>query len=183
MPTQEIHIPIGAKVLIQKSAPPAPPAYQKAQVLALKPPTDSSHSLFYVHYDGFNKRLDEWVSYSLVKLDSVELPRTVAKKKASPASKASAGQKRKRGQLSLLALGKGKAQKQVSKDIQPEPSNASAENTDNEESAQVEAPGFSKEKEIEKLRTSGSMTQSLAEIARVKNIQKIQFGRHEIETW
>ncbi len=42
---------------------------------------------------------------------------------------------------------------------------------------------FSKEQEIEKLRTSGSMTQSHSEISRVKNLNKLQIGRHEIESW
>ena len=42
---------------------------------------------------------------------------------------------------------------------------------------------FSKEQEIEKLRTSGSMTQSVSEIARVKNLNKIQMGKHELEPW
>jgi histone acetyltransferase HTATIP len=42
---------------------------------------------------------------------------------------------------------------------------------------------FSKEKEIEKLRTSGSMTQSISEIARVKNLNRLQIGRHEVEAW
>ncbi|KAH6580561.1 hypothetical protein BASA61_009573 [Batrachochytrium salamandrivorans] len=42
---------------------------------------------------------------------------------------------------------------------------------------------FSKEKEIEKLRTSGSMTQSITEIARVKNINRICMGKFEIDTW
>lgn len=42
---------------------------------------------------------------------------------------------------------------------------------------------ISKEQEIEKLRTSGSMTQSVSEVARVKNFDFIQMGAHEIETW
>ncbi|KAJ3022165.1 UNVERIFIED_CONTAM: Histone acetyltransferase [Siphonaria sp. JEL0065] len=42
---------------------------------------------------------------------------------------------------------------------------------------------FSKEKEIEKLRTSGSMTQSVTEISRVKNIDRIIMGPNEVETW
>jgi len=46
------------------------------------------------------------------------------------------------------------------------------------------APVFlGKESEIEKLRHSGSMTQSAAEIARVKNLNRIQMGRHEVEAW
>ncbi|KAK3820184.1 MAG: acyl-CoA N-acyltransferase [Benniella sp.] len=42
---------------------------------------------------------------------------------------------------------------------------------------------FSKEQEIEKLRTSGSMTQNPHEVARVKNLNLIQIGKHEVETW
>jgi len=42
---------------------------------------------------------------------------------------------------------------------------------------------FSKEKEIEKLRTSGSMTQSAHEISRVRNLTKLQMGAAEVETW
>jgi len=44
-------------------------------------------------------------------------------------------------------------------------------------------PTYSKEQEIEKLRTSGSMTQSVHEVARVKNLNKLQMGKHEVETW
>ena len=42
---------------------------------------------------------------------------------------------------------------------------------------------FSKEQEIEKLRTSGSMTQSISEITRVKNLNRLQIGKHEVEAW
>ncbi|KAK0545096.1 Histone acetyltransferase [Tilletia horrida] len=44
-------------------------------------------------------------------------------------------------------------------------------------------PTFSKAAEIEKLRTSGSMTQAVSEISRVKNLNKIQMGEFEVETW
>lgn len=42
---------------------------------------------------------------------------------------------------------------------------------------------YSREEEIEKLRTGGSMTQNQTEIARVRNIERIQMGAHEIEPW
>lgn len=51
------------------------------------------------------------------------------------------------------------------------------------ENEEPEQNGFSKVREIENLRTSGSMTQSVQEIARVKNLNKIQMGRHEVESW
>ncbi|GAA5936691.1 NuA4 histone acetyltransferase complex catalytic subunit ESA1 [Sporobolomyces koalae] len=42
---------------------------------------------------------------------------------------------------------------------------------------------FSKSQEIEKLRTQGSMTQSHSEVSRVKNLDRIQIGRHLVEAW
>ena len=42
---------------------------------------------------------------------------------------------------------------------------------------------YSKEEEIESLRTHGSMTQSVHEVSRVKNLDKIQMGAHEVEAW
>lgn len=41
----------------------------------------------------------------------------------------------------------------------------------------------SKKQEIEKLRVSGSMTQNVHEIARVKNLNKLQIGKHLVEAW
>ena len=42
---------------------------------------------------------------------------------------------------------------------------------------------YSREEEIEKLRTSGSLTQNQTEISRVRNLSKIAFGEYEIEPW
>ena len=42
---------------------------------------------------------------------------------------------------------------------------------------------FSKEQEIEQLRSHGSMTQSVHEVSRVKNLDRIQMGQHEVEAW
>jgi histone acetyltransferase HTATIP len=42
---------------------------------------------------------------------------------------------------------------------------------------------YSREDEIEKLRTSGSMTQNQTEISRVRNLEKIQMGKFEVEPW
>ncbi|KAF7903149.1 uncharacterized protein EAF01_006198 [Botrytis porri] len=45
------------------------------------------------------------------------------------------------------------------------------------------AQHFSPKEEIEKLRTSGSMTQNQAEISRIRNISKVQFGKFELYPW
>ena len=42
---------------------------------------------------------------------------------------------------------------------------------------------YSREDEIEKLRTSGSMTQNQTEISRVRNLDRVQMGQFEIEPW
>ncbi|KAH6660975.1 acyl-CoA N-acyltransferase [Truncatella angustata] len=42
---------------------------------------------------------------------------------------------------------------------------------------------FSREAEIEKLRTGGSMTQNPTELARIRNISKVQFGRFDLFPW
>lgn len=42
---------------------------------------------------------------------------------------------------------------------------------------------FSREDEIEKLRTSGSMTQNPAEISRIRNISTVQFGKYDLFPW
>lgn len=42
---------------------------------------------------------------------------------------------------------------------------------------------FSREEEIEKLRVGGSMTQNQAEISRIRNISKVQFGKYELYPW
>ncbi|KAG9243946.1 acyl-CoA N-acyltransferase [Calycina marina] len=42
---------------------------------------------------------------------------------------------------------------------------------------------FDREEEIEKLRVGGSMTQNQAEISRIRNISKVQFGRYDLYPW
>jgi histone acetyltransferase HTATIP len=42
---------------------------------------------------------------------------------------------------------------------------------------------FSREEEIEKLRVGGSMTQNQAEISRIRNISKVQFGKFDLHPW
>ncbi|CEH15372.1 histone acetyltransferase [Ceraceosorus bombacis] len=67
-------------------------------------------------------------------------------------------------------------------DVGPQDVLAASDGTSLDPNARKNAP-ISKEAEIEKLRTSGSMTQSSHEVSRVKNLNKIQMGAHEIETW
>lgn len=42
---------------------------------------------------------------------------------------------------------------------------------------------YSREEEISRLRTGGSMTQNQAEISRIRNISKVQFGKYDLNPW
>ena len=61
-------------------------------------------------------------------------------------------------------------------DLQEGAAAAKASNPDGDQT-------FSREEEIEKLRQGGSMTQNQTEISRVRNLSKVQMGRHELEPW
>ncbi|KAA1096559.1 Histone acetyltransferase [Puccinia graminis f. sp. tritici] len=211
---------------------------------------------FYLHWIGYNKRLDEWVVGSRVHLDqSIEWPvvnptpstsanstATSPKQSGKQARKSSVVHKRESSKLRKVAL--KNAQKltkkkqshrldQTPKNKQKKAKRGSEANGEEESSSQTklgdsesmasededdeddEDPEqeehdqeeeeededeededededvdsdrtqnqFSKEDEIEKLRTSGSMTQSHHEISRVKNLDRIQIGKHEVEAW
>ncbi|PHH83566.1 hypothetical protein CDD82_7127 [Ophiocordyceps australis] len=58
-----------------------------------------------------------------------------------------------------------------------------ADADDKEDDSRKEDKSYSRKDEIEKLRVSGSMTQNPAEISRIRNITKVQFGRHDLFPW
>lgn len=173
---------------------------------------------FFVHWDQFNKRLDEWVSGSRVVLSrDLEWPRPKlpSTKKSAPGNKAHPPGKAPKATNRL-----SKTQQPFIFDSaapspspaapSPAPSTGSKFKSIHDEESMAEddedaegemdidnvkpskpprdeppkdEPVFSKEKEIEKLRTSGSMTQSISEIARVKNLNRLQIGKYEVESW
>lgn len=193
---------------------------------------------FFVHWDSFNKRLDDWVPGSrLVLTRDLEWPRPKAaggKKNTGASSnkipgKAPRNQNLLKKATSNAALAAsptpGPSTPMVGVDYPPSPSPAPSlkrkhaqdeeeeeeeeepddEDADAEGEMDVDGEGevetfdlnlrepvpeappplsaFSKEQEIEKLRTSGSMTQSISEIARVKNLNRLQIGKHEVDAW
>lgn len=118
---------------------------------------------FYVHYSDFNKRLDEWVpSAMLVLTREMTWPKPPEQDKAQKQTKRKVikGARAAQG----MPSGSGDTPDEVQYEKEPDES-------------------FSKEKEVEKLRTSGSMTQCSSEVSRVKNLNMLQMGRHQIEAW
>lgn len=147
-------------------------AVRKSSSTAAQPATE-----FYVHYINFNKRLDEWVPISRLRITSsndIEYPKS--KKKASSGF---GGSLTKKGGV---ANSKKSAQRKRQK-IDSKTYVDSAGNDDSVETDEKLEENWSKEKEIEKLRTSGSMTQSHAELSRVKNLDYVVMGRHQVEAW
>ncbi|KAF7428219.1 Histone acetyltransferase [Pleurotus ostreatus] len=202
---------------------------------------------FFVHWDSFNKRLDEWVSGSrLVLSRDLEWPRpkqskekkaphkdkapgkargfNLLKKATSNAAKANSptptpapatpriasrfssspspvpsSLKRKRipmddeeeedgdedADADADADGEADAEGEMDIDGDGEAESLDLSNVVAEDSQETPADSsvYSKEQEIEKLRTSGSMTQSISEIARVKNLNRLQIGKHEVDAW
>lgn len=154
--------------------------FRRAEVLSSR--DIAGHGLeYYVHYVEFNKRLDEWVPINRLDFSRpIEFP---VKKKADGLKKdrgsnqstpppGRKSRKKLEEQVDQVVLGNEDEHGQtVEMDIQEDDEGEEEKNT------------FSKENEIEKLRTGGSMTQSVTEIARVKNLNKIQIGKHAVETW
>lgn len=148
---------------------------------------------FYVHYENYNKRLDEWVKEDRLDLDQpVELPKPEKPKKTDSSSGGNKANKKTNGI--------SKAQKNGRKSLTPaggKENDASAANSTPESAADADmmdldnidingtanTKEFDRDEEIEKLRTSGSMTQNSHEVARVRNLSTVIMGAHEIEPW
>ena len=259
-------VSVGCKLYIRRQNPDGEPEERLAEILSIRDKPTSSYVSrqkikqeesqapedrleFFVHWDQFNKRLDEWVSGSrLVLTRDLEWPRPKASPSKKHTQKAPGKVPGKVPKAQSNALLK-KAAANTSKALKLEPSTPTPapstpaspappqspipgslkrklppdeeeEDEDADAEGEADADGemdidgegeadaegevdehvldldaevhpppappvsaFSKEQEIEKLRTSGSMTQSISEIARVKNLNRLQIGKHEVDAW
>lgn len=199
---------------------------RKAEILAVQ--QRRGQPTYYVHYEDFNKRLDEWIPASRLDLENYEVewpapekpegkkgqkqaapakkqevsksqpknlkrPRSAyershsgtpdalgpaATNKAPPKDKSGAGGKENQG-IAVVVTEQGDGGQEAEED------QIDLEDVQDAAAAAKAAPPqvYSREEEIEKLRSHGSMTQNQAEISRVRNLQRIQMGHHEIEPW
>lgn len=67
--------------------------------------------------------------------------------------------------------------------VGPDEMELDADDTAAEAAEREREASFSRVEEIEKLRTSGSMTQNPTEISRIRNISRVEFGRHVLFPW
>ncbi|SPO03207.1 probable Histone acetyltransferase esa-1 [Cephalotrichum gorgonifer] len=184
--------------------------HRRAEILSIRDTKRGRQ--FYCNFDNFNKRLDEWVPVSRIDFtQDIEWPNPEKDKQkdgklkkgtSQPAKKTvppKKGQKRpaKREQsVPSETTTPHPWTEWVETQGQP-PGGAKGEDKDVSQPATPgiavvapdgEAPAadnstFNREEEVEKLRTSGSMTQNPAEIARIRNINKVQMGEWDLIPW
>ncbi|KAK3721396.1 Histone acetyltransferase [Vermiconidia calcicola] len=211
---------IGVKAVVEKDG-----EKRRAEILSIQ--TRKGRPTFYVHYEEFNKRLDEWVSADRIDLSqevewpipekqdskskqrtnqqsknlqvpeqptrSQKRPRTVSDSRDASATPMDLSEKPSR----RPSFSGGKENRDPNLTVvtaeelggTPQPEDESlVDLVDTQEAAAAAkaAPPhlpYSREEEIEKLRTGGSMTQNQTEISRVRNLERIQMGTYEIEPW
>lgn len=133
-----------------------------------------SPSKFYVHYVNFNKRLDEWVTGDRINLDKeVIFPRP--KRQLEEDTNKKQKKKKKFPQKAAVVESDAKSSEMGE--------GSDVMNLDNLNVRGLKDEEISREDEIKKLRTSGSMIQNPHEVAHVRNLSKIIMGKFEIEPW
>lgn len=154
---------------------------------------------YYIHYSEFNKRLDEWISEDVIDFKRpIFLPKVKKEKrkekKKMPLNNA---QKKKLKQQTTSSPDPGsKMSITRAGDDEDDEVGESNEEDDDEVEGEMdldnldvqglvkEGEELSREDEIEKLRTSGSMAQNNVNVlAKIRNFTKVIIGNHEIEPW
>ncbi|KAI7907971.1 acyl-CoA N-acyltransferase [Cokeromyces recurvatus] len=178
--------PVHCKLFVEKLSIKGDSELRKAEIILARETKNQPRALeYYVHYVEFNKRLDEWVPFKRLDFSKgVEFPKPTHKKTkknvSTTSSRASTPMKRKMESEVNTPSSDGVQEEVI---LTEEGEEEDEKGTITIKKKEPEKEPFSKEKEIERLRTSGSMTQNLSEVARVKNMNKIQMGEHEVETW
>lgn len=136
--------------------------------------------VYYVHYQEFNKRLDEWIS-----ADKIDYTRAMILPEVKTET---AGPKNKKKTAKVTNKSLKAVQQQVSESVSaadtPIPEDQDELDLDNLNVQGLKREGApNREEELKKLRTSGSMIQNNSEVARVRNLPAIIFGSHIIEPW
>ncbi|KAG7876118.1 hypothetical protein KL938_004790 [Ogataea parapolymorpha] len=147
--------------------------WRLAEILALQ--RKKGKPVYYVHYAEFNKRLDEWIDETKIDTHRPMYPPKPQKDK----------KEKKQTRKKVV-------RKTAPKSETPEPQRATSEPNEDEmdldnlnvQGLVKEGEELSREDEIERLRTSGSMAQtSTSELAKIRNFSKVIIGNHEVEPW
>lgn len=147
---------VGCKCWVEKDG-----KHRLAEILSIN---HGKELKFYIHYEDFNKRLDEWIPVHRIDLNkNILFPRPISvdDKKKKKSKKNSTPQVR----------------------TSETPDGNDIMDLDSLNVQDSKKQDISRDDEIKKLRTSGSMTQNPHEVARVRNLSKIIMGKYEIEPW
>jgi histone acetyltransferase HTATIP len=195
---------VGCIAMVEKEGKP-----RRAEILAIKDMKSGRH--YYCNFDNYNKRLDEWVPITRIDFDhDVEWPNPEKDKQKEKTKKTATQGKKQTSKKAQKRPGK-REQSVVSEGQTPFLDTPKTEDGEDKANASLEIGGtpgvgpdemeideddtaagaakrerassFNRQEEIEKLRTSGSMTQNPTEISRVRNISKVEFGRYVLFPW
>jgi len=144
--------------------------------------TKKGRKVFYVHYEEFNKRLDEWIELDRIDFTKpVTFPKPDTPKKEKQSNKKQSTSKNQKKKKTTQNGREASAAPGTPSTVPPQGDDVM--DLDNLNVQGIRTEEISREDEIEKLRTSGSMTQNSGEVARVRNLSKVIMGNHEIEPW
>lgn len=161
----------GSKVFVLKDE-----TYRLSEILAFQ--VRRSRPNYYVHYVEFNKRLDEWIDEDAIDFHRpLILPKQQnPKKDTKKQKKKSSNQKSSTPEVDQKMAIKSEDQTIGEDEMDLDNLNVQGLVKDGEE--------LTREEEIKKLRTSGSMTQNnVNALAKIRNFTKVIIGNHEVEPW
>lgn len=164
----------GSKCYVEKDE-----LFRLAEILSVH--VKKGRKVFYVHYEDFNKRLDEWIE-----LDRIDFKRPITYPKPEPSknNKKKQQQQKKKSESSTPAPLSQK--KSASASTEAHGDDVMDLDDLNVQGIRPEGEELTREDEIEKLRTSGSMSQNHNannEVSRVRNLSRIIMGDAVIEPW
>ncbi|KAG7195034.1 Histone acetyltransferase [Scheffersomyces spartinae] len=167
---------IGCKIYASKDGD-----FRLAEILQIH--TKKGKKVFYVHFQDYNKRLDEWIGSDRINFSkALILPELKVEKEEKKEKKSKLKNSKNNSKNDKLKQGKVSGTATPST---PGQGNTEMLDLDNLNVQGLKRPGeeVSREDEIKKLRTSGSMTQNHLEVSRVRNLDRIILGEHIIEPW
>lgn len=161
---------IGCKVYVSKDG-----EYRLAELL--QEHTKKGKKVYYVHYQEFNKRLDEWIG-----TDRIDYLRAMVVAEAKADRDEKAKLKLKKAKLKETPAASAASAASASPGVALPPDEMDLDDL-NVQGLKRPGERVSREDEIKKLRTSGLMTQNHLEVARVRNLSSVILGEHIIEPW
>lgn len=168
----------GCKVYVEKDG-----EYRIAEILQHH--QKKGRTVYYVHYQEFNKRLDEWIEISRIDFSRPMIAPEVKVEEKKPPK-----QKNKKTKLKNSKTAKNSTSNTPQPELESAGSTPMERNEDEMDLSDLNVQGLkrpgeelSREEELKKLRTGGSMTQNHSEVSRVRNLSAVILGEHIIEPW